>query len=183
MCLVSVDVLVIRLGSKASLDLVRKRAERVFLLVLAERDDVAGRHLIRLELDEALRIARFMSVLDGNDTLPIQLKPPCHASVVRNTHLRAFEITLQRDGAIETRWKARLPFGSASKVVRFFTEQILPLPAPIVDALPAPSDVVAPRADVEPVLEPTFPEGVPELIAPVADQDSFLIVARKPKLD
>ena len=138
----AVDLLPVRLGGNASLDFVRRREDRLFLVVMAERGDVGSRHVVPLAYDDARRLARFLATFDGSERLEFTLRSPCSAHVIRNPHERCFEFIFQRGGAIETRWRCRLPFGHALKVSGFLapppemvdthSEDDTPLPPPEV---------------------------------------------------
>lgn len=65
----SEDVLQIRLGVNASLDVVRKPQEKLILLVFAERERVQRRTIVSLHFDQAQELARFLQGVKVDDLL------------------------------------------------------------------------------------------------------------------
>ena len=136
---VPVDLLVVRLGARASLDFVRRRADRLYLVVMAERADVGSRHVVALQYDEAVRVARFLATCEGAERLTIPLRPPCSAHFSRIPYDQCFEFSFQRSGPISTRWRCRLPFGEAVRVSAFLGAPPSPVDTSSEDDTPPPS--------------------------------------------
>lgn len=60
------DVLQVRLGPLASLDVVRQRDDKIFLVVFAERGQVQRRTIVKIHFDQAVALGKFLLEQPGD---------------------------------------------------------------------------------------------------------------------